>query len=123
MRGGVAIDGGLIVAVAADEELPGAERTVDATGRYVLPGVINPHVHFREPGLEYKEDFRTGSTAAVMGGVTCVVDMPNTKPPTSTPEVVELKKRLVAERSYCDVGILAVVVTENVERIPALADA
>ncbi len=122
-RGGVAIDGGRIVAVGRDDELPAAARTVDATGRYVLPGVIDPHVHLREPGLEHKEDFRTGSTAAVMGGVTCVLDMPNTLPPTSTPEIVELKQRLIAERSYCDVGIYAVVVAENVELIPALAGA
>jgi dihydroorotase/allantoinase len=122
-RGGVAIDDGVIVAIADEASLPDGAQTIDASGQYVLPGVINPHVHFREPGLEYKEDFQTGSTAAVMGGVTCVVDMPNTKPPTSTPEVVELKKRLVEERSYCDIAILAVVVQENVDQIMALADA
>ena len=93
-RGGIAIDGGVIVAVAGDEGLPSAERTIDATGLYVLPGAINPHVHFREPGLEYKEDFTTGSTAAVMGGICTVVDMPNTKPPTADPDGVMLKRRL-----------------------------
>jgi dihydroorotase/allantoinase len=123
MEGGVAISDGKIVAIAADDALPEGEQTIDASGRYVLPGVINPHVHFREPGLEYKEDYTTGSTAAVMGGVTTVCDMPNTKPPTSTPDVVELKKRLVEEKAYCDFANFAVVVQENVDQIPALAEA
>jgi len=123
MRGGVAISDGKVVAIASDETLPDAEQTIDASGRYVLPGVINPHVHFREPGLEYKEDYTTGSTAAVMGGVTAVIDMPNTKPPTSTPEVVELKMRLVEEKAFCDIANFAVVVQENIDQIPALAEA
>ena len=122
-RGGIAIDGGVIVAVAGDEGLPSAERTIDATGLYVLPGAINPHVHFREPGLEYKEDFTTGSTAAVMGGICTVVDMPNTKPPTADPEGVMLKRRLIEEKSYCDIGILGVVIQENVDQIPAMDEA
>ena len=122
-RGGIAIDGGVIVAVAGDEGLPSAERTIDATGLYVLPGAINPHVHFREPGLEYKEDFTTGSTAAVMGGICTVVDMPNTKPPTADPDGVMLKRRLIEEKSYCDIGILGVVIQENVDQIPAMDEA
>jgi allantoinase len=122
-RGGVAMEGGVIVAIAADEDLPSAERTIDATGLYVLPGAINPHVHFREPGLEYKEDFTTGSTAAVMGGICTVVDMPNTKPPTADPEGVMLKRRLIEEKSYCDIGILGVVIQENVDQIPAMDEA
>ena len=77
------IDDGTFVAIAAPGELGlEAGETYDATGKHVLPGVIDGHVHFREPGFEYKEDWRTGSTAAVMGGVTTVVDMPNTKPKT-----------------------------------------
>jgi dihydroorotase-like cyclic amidohydrolase len=122
-RGGVAIDDGTIVAIGVDSELPKAERTIDATGLYVLPGVINPHVHFREPGLEYKEDFNTGSTAAVMGGVCTVVDMPNTKPPTANPEIVALKERLIEEKSYCDIGVIGVVVQENLDQIKPMKDA
>ena len=59
---------------------------IDAEGLHVLPGLIDPHVHFRVPGLDYKEDFDTGSQAAVCGGITSVIDMPNVKPPTADVE-------------------------------------
>src|SRR5579884_2136718 len=79
----VAIVGGAFAAIGAPGALDvDAAEVLDASGRYVLPGVIDGHVHFREPGLEYKEDFGSGSRAAVMGGVTTVIDMPNTRPPT-----------------------------------------
>ena len=69
----------VLVAIAAPGELGlEAKETYDAAGKVVIPGVIDGHVHFREPGFEYKEDWRTGSTAAVFGGVTTVIDMPNT---------------------------------------------
>ena len=61
-----------------------AARSIDATGLHVLPGVIDTQVHFREPGLEHKEDLETGSRAAVLGGVTAVFEMPNTKPLTTS---------------------------------------
>jgi dihydroorotase-like cyclic amidohydrolase len=77
-----------------------AHQVVDATGLHVLPGVIDGHVHFREPGLEYKEDFGTGSRAAVMGGVTTVLEMPNTIPPTSTAERVRHKLELLASSVF-----------------------
>ncbi len=120
---GVAAAGSKIVAVARDEDLPPAEHVLDIGGNYILPGLIDGHVHFREPGLEYKEDFGTGSLAAAMGGVTCVLDMPNTKPPTGTPEVVRLKQRLAEEKSYVDFGILGLVVQENVDQLLPMREA
>jgi len=69
MSAGVAVEGGVIVAVADDGGLPEARETIDATGKYVLPGVIDPHVHFRSPGYEYKEDWASGTAAAACGGV------------------------------------------------------
>lgn len=120
----LAVDDGKIVAIAQPGELTlEAAEVYDAAGKYVLPGVIDGHVHFREPGLEYKEDFGTGSRAAVMGGVTLVLDMPNTKPPTDTPEHVELKRRLAGEKSWCDFGILGLLVQENVDQIQPMAAA
>ncbi len=120
----LAIADGKFAAIAAPGTLSiAAEETYDASGRYVLPGVIDGHVHFREPGLEYKEDFGSGSRAAVMGGVTTVVEMPNTKPPTDRPENVRLKQRLAEEKSYCDFGIIGVVVQENVDQIEPMAEA
>jgi dihydroorotase len=113
-----------IVAIAVHGELGAdASQVLDAAGRYVLPGVIDGHVHFREPGLEYKEDFRSGSRAAVMGGVTTVLDMPNTLPPTSTAELVDQKRQLAEAKSYCDFGLLGLLVQDSVEHLGPMAEA
>ncbi len=120
-EGGVAVDEGRIVAVGADEQLPAARQTIDAEGNYILPGLIDAHVHFRDPGMEYKEDFYTGSTAAAYGGITMAVDMPNTKPVTDNPEVVQLRERLIAEKSYIDIGLPGVIVPENLDQIAPMA--
>ncbi len=122
-HGGVAIDQGLIAAVGRDSDLPEARQVINVAGKIITPGLIDAHVHFREPGLTYKEDFSTGSTAAAMGGVTMVLDMPNTKPITSTPEVVRLREELIAEKSYVDIVLVGVVVQENVDQIKPMAAA
>lgn len=70
-----------------------------------LAGLVDAHVHLREPGYEYKEDFTTGTMAALAGGVTTVLDMPNTNPPTSTPERLVDKARRAAAHAVCDVGL------------------
>ena len=76
---------GRFVAIGAPGELDvDAAEVVDADGRLVLPGIIDGHVHFRDPGFTWKEDFGSGSTAAVMGGVTTVLEMPNTDPATDS---------------------------------------
>ena len=77
------------VAEKIAESEAGADRVVDATGKHVLPGFIDLHVHYREPGLEYKETIATGSAAAAAGGYTTVCPMPNTKPVTDCAEVVQ----------------------------------
>jgi dihydroorotase len=114
-----------IAAIAAPGQLDSSEagEVLDASGRYVLPGVIDGHVHFREPGLEYKEDFGTGSRAAVMGGVTTVLEMPNTLPPTSTAELVEQKRRLAQAKSHCDFGLFGLLVQDSVEDLRPMAQA
>ncbi|OGT60664.1 MAG: dihydroorotase [Gammaproteobacteria bacterium RIFCSPHIGHO2_12_FULL_43_28] len=70
-------------------------KYIDASGLLALPAVIDPHVHFRTPGMEYKEDWRTGARAAIRGGCTTVFDMPNTKPPTVTAALLAEKKALI----------------------------
>jgi dihydroorotase len=72
--GGLAISNGVIVAMGADEALPPALETIDAAGNHLLPGAIDPHVHFREPGEEHKEDWSTGTAGAACGGVTTVLN-------------------------------------------------
>ncbi len=78
------------------------ESTVRAEGKLVLPGLIDPHVHLREPGATEKEDFLTGSKAAVAGGFTTVIDMPNNSPPTTTATALE-KKTELSQKAICNV--------------------
>ncbi len=121
----LAVRDGRIAEIAAPGQLDGVVGIdeIDASGQFVLPGVIDCHVHFREPGLEHKEDWGSGSTAAVMGGVTMVFEMPNTLPPTSTAELVQAKQRLAEAKSYCDFGLYGLVIQENVQEIQPMAQA
>lgn len=88
-----------------DLHVPNArEEIISAAELTVLPAVLDPHVHFRTPGLEYKEDWRTGAKAAIKGGCTQVFDMPNTLPPTFTSMLLQEKKNLI-DTQLKDVGI------------------
>src|SRR5258706_11072789 len=84
----VAIKDGKILAIGEERAMPSARETFDATGLHLLPGAIDVHVHFREPGYTHKEDWQTGTAAAAMGGVTTVFEMPNVDPPTAPPETL-----------------------------------
>lgn len=75
----------------------------------IIPAMLDLHVHFREPGYTYKEDFETGSLSALFGGVSFVMDMPNTKPVTDNKEAFDEKKRLASAKSYIDFGLFAAV--------------
>ncbi len=119
----IAVEKGKIVAIDKRGSFPETKETVDATGKYVLPGIIDVHVHFREPGYEYKEDFETGSMAAAAGGVTTVCDMPNNQPFCSTVEAFQQKKEIIRNKAYVDYGLVAAVVGETIEEIPKLAEA
>src|SRR5215467_11234990 len=124
VRGHLVIDGGKVKDVLLrDGHLPEAQVEIDAEGLLVLPGLIDPHVHFRVPGLEYKEDFNTGSQAAVCGGITTVLDMPNVVPPTATVSALEAKLECAQGNAHCDYGIYAVLMEGNLEHILPLADA
>lgn len=92
--------------------------TVHCEGLTILPGVIDSHVHFREPGLTHKEDMETGSRAAVLGGVTGVFEMPNTIPPTSTIEALEEKLKLAQGRMHCNYAFYFGATTDNAKLIP-----
>src|SRR5689334_2618190 len=121
----VAIEDGRFVELAAPGQL--TRRTgddeYDARGNYVLPGVIDSHVHFREPGLEYKEDWESGSRAAVMGGVTTVLEMPNTIPPTASADLVRQKRALAEAKAYCDFGLYGLVAQDNLAQLGPMAEA
>ncbi len=95
---------------------PGWE-TIDARGLYLLPGVIDEHVHFREPGWEYKGDLFTESRAAVAGGITSFMDMPNTDPPVLTRQLLEEKFALAAQRSLANYSFYMGVSNDNLEEV------
>jgi dihydroorotase (multifunctional complex type) len=106
----VGIRDGRFAAVAESGTLTADSTDVlDAHGLHVLPGVIDGHVHFREPGLEYKGDWLTESRAAVFGGVTTVLDMPNTVPPTRDVAAARQKVALASAKSYCDFGVFGLI--------------
>src|SRR5438094_557886 len=122
-KGGVAIADEKFVAIGFDDTLPEGREVIDAKGKHILPGIIDAHVHFREPGMTYKEDFASGSTAAVCGGITTVVDMPNVIPPTADAEQVRVKQQLAEKTSLVDFGVLGVVVQTNTAEILPMAEA
>lgn len=97
-----------------------AETVFDAAGLHVLPGVIDTQVHFREPGLEHKEDLESGMRGAVLGGVTGVFEMPNTAPNTDSKEALEDKLKRAAGRAWCDHAFFIGATTENAEQLGAL---
>jgi dihydroorotase len=121
-RASIAIKDGLIHAIGAPEAMPRAKETLDATGLHILPGAIDVHVHFRDPGYPQKEDFASGTAAAAFGGVTTVFDMPNTLPTVATPEALAAKHKIAAEKAYVDYGLYAVLGEDSIEHVHALIE-
>ena len=115
----VAIANGRIAAIG-DLKSAKAAEVLDGKGLHVLPGVIDSQVHFREPGLEHKEDLETGSRAAVAGGVTAVFEMPNTKPLTTSADTLADKVRRARHRMFCDFAFFVGGTRDNINDIPAL---
>jgi allantoinase len=120
---GVAIKDGRFAAIVEEAYLPDAAETLDAEGLYILPGIMDCHVHFREPGLDYKADWGTDSAAAIHGGVTFVCDMPNTRPPTHDAEQVRVKQTLAEARSFVDFGIIGLITQDNYDDLVPMAEA
>jgi dihydroorotase len=97
-----------------------AREIIDASGKFVLPGAIDCHVHFREPGHVHKEDWLTGSRAAAVGGVTTVIDMPNTHPATDSVEHFLAKKEIALRASYVDFGLYGLISDRSYHDIEAM---
>lgn len=100
-------------------EFQAKAQVIDCTGLTLLPGLIDGHVHFREPGFAYKEDWQTGSRAAAKGGVTTVLDMPNTNPPTTDQESLD-SKRMLARKSIVNYGFHFGATVENINLIKSI---
>ena len=124
VRADIGIRDGRIVAIGATGD---AGETIDCTGLDILPGVIDTQVHFREPGLVHKEDLESGSRAAVLGGVTAVFEMPNTKPNTDSAEAIQDKLARAHHRMWCDHAFYVGATNHNaaalaeLERLPGTA--
>src|SRR5277367_6478782 len=118
----VAIKDGRVLSVGAAEAMPPARETFDATGLHVLPGAIDVHVHFRDPGYPDKEDWASGTAAAAFGGVTTVFDMPNTIPPTGNAETLAAKHEIAASKAYIDFGLYGLLGDDTIEHVPALVE-
>ncbi len=86
-----------------------------------LPGLVDVHTHLRVPGGEHKEDFATGTAAALAGGVTTILGMPNTTPPLNTPEILRHTRETAQQAIHCDVGLFAGASPERIDRLPDLA--
>jgi dihydroorotase len=108
------------IAAIGDLGAAGAGEVIDATGLHVLPGLIDPQVHFREPGFPAKEDLESGSRAAVLGGVTSVFEMPNTLPPTTNAAALEDKLSRARGRMWCDHAFFVGATPENAEELGEL---
>ena len=113
----IGVRNGRIAAIAAAGT---ADEVMDAAGLHVLPGLIDPHVHFRDPGDPTVETFATGTKAAVLGGLTAVFDMPNTAPPVTSPERVAWKQAYAEGVSWCDVGLYVGATRANTPDLAAL---
>ncbi|WP_376710300.1 dihydroorotase [Pseudochrobactrum lubricantis] len=115
----IGVKNGRIIAIGSLSENAAGE-VINCTGLHILPGVVDSQVHFREPGLEHKEDLQTGSLAAVLGGVTSVFEMPNTKPLTTSPEALADKVKRGTHRMHCDFAFWVGGTRDNAKDVPEL---
>jgi dihydroorotase len=115
----IAVSQGRIMALGSFAAAAAGE-VIDCRGLHILPGVIDSQVHFREPGAEHKEDLESGSRAAVMGGVTAVFEMPNTRPLTINAAALADKVARATNRMYCDFAFYVGGTHDNVAELPAL---
>ncbi|VUF15976.1 dihydroorotase [Methylobacterium dankookense] len=118
-RADLGIRAGRIAEIGDLGRADAAERQ-DCTGLHLLPGVIDSQVHFREPGLDHKEDLESGSRAAVMGGVTAVFEMPNTNPLTTSAETLADKVSRAHHRMHCDFAFWVGGTHENADKVAEL---
>jgi dihydroorotase len=116
-RADVWIRDGRVAEVGVDLAPPPGVTRLDARGCLVLPGLVDPQVHFREPGLMHKEDLASGSLAAIAGGVTTFFEMPNTKPATTTPELLADKLQRAVGRAHADHAFFVGATAQNADRL------
>lgn len=116
-KGALLIKDSLIEKIILTEDYPSADVVIDAQGKYLIPGVIDDQVHFREPGLTHKGDIASESKAAVAGGVTSYMEMPNTNPQSTTIEELEKKYSIAEQTSYANYSFYMGATNTNLEEV------
>lgn len=120
-EGDVVVERGVIVEITSEYKDP-AKRVIDCVGKFIFPGVIDAHVHMRVPGGEYKEDFTTGSMAAISAGVTGFLDMPNNTPPIISKKMLGEKRDLIGDNSFANYGFFFGATDDNGDEIKRLSN-
>lgn len=122
--GSVAVSNGKIEGVYFNNEIVDAKQILDLDEKYLFPGFIDCHVHFDEPGYTLREDFKHGTAAAAVGGITTVIDMPlNNKPPVSNKDIFMDKYDLIKEKAFIDYGFWGALVNYNMKDLDQLDEA
>ncbi len=124
-RADIGVRNGVIALLREDDarQRVNVATVIDASGKYVLPGAIDCHVHFRQPGYEHKEDWSSGTIAAAFGGVTTVFEMPNTDPPTDSADRLHNKRELAQKLAYVDFGLYGLITDTSYRNIDSLYEA
>lgn len=122
-KASIAVDEGKIIKIGPTSSMPKAEKVLDLSGLHILPGFIDAHVHFRDPGMTYKEDFKTGTSAAAAGGITTVFDMPNTLPLVSTEKILLEKASYLKDKAYVDFCLYGIIIEDNTKELAGMARA
>jgi len=117
----VAVKDGIIAAILPCSEVPEAEKTEDISDKYLLPGGVDDHVHFNEPGYTWREDFAHASSAAAIGGITTVIDMPmQNEPAVADAEIFQKKEVLLQGKSVIDYGFWGALVHTNEDALAGM---
>jgi len=116
-KGNILIDGQLISKISEQPISEKADQTIDASGKYLFPGCIDDQVHFREPGLTHKGEIYTESKAAVAGGITSFMEMPNTNPQTLTQQLLEEKYQLASQKSLANYSFFMGASNDNIDEV------
>jgi dihydroorotase (multifunctional complex type) len=120
IEGELAVENGVIAKIGAN--LGKAEKNIDAGGKIIAPGLVDLHVHFREPGFTQKEDFLTGTRAAAAGGVTTVVDEPNNNPVTNSLETIRKKLEIIKGKAYVDYSLQMATYAAKLDEVKKARD-
>jgi len=122
MKASILVDNGKITKVSGQDRFEADER-IDATGLHIIPGLIDTHVHFRDPGMTQKEDFLSGTRSAAKGGVTTIFDMPTTQPVVTSRQRFIDKLKIVGPKAVVDFALYGGVGVDNLSELKGLAEA